>query len=66
MEVLKYCIFERLDRVFGNNIFMNLALESEVHHLIRQESYHTPLHVSVTLIREQSTCLSSLEFKKVL
>lgn len=36
-------IFERLDRVFGNNEFMSLLPDSEVHHLIRQGSDHTPL-----------------------
>ncbi|KAG5624598.1 hypothetical protein H5410_009816 [Solanum commersonii] len=35
----------RLDRVFGNNTFMNLLPKSEVHHLIRQGSDHAPLHV---------------------
>ncbi|KAH0692608.1 hypothetical protein KY285_019705 [Solanum tuberosum] len=39
------CIFKRLDRVFGNNSFMTLLPESEVHHLIRHGSDHAPLHV---------------------
>jgi len=46
------CIFERLDRVFGNNILMNLAPESEVHHLIKQGSDHTPLHVRCNYYQE--------------
>lgn len=39
------CIFKRLDRVFGNNEFLQLIPNSEVHHLIRRGSDHTPLHV---------------------
>ncbi|KAK4733456.1 hypothetical protein R3W88_007717 [Solanum pinnatisectum] len=39
------CIFKRLDRVFGNNEFLQVLPNSEVHHLIRQGSDHTPLHV---------------------
>ncbi|XP_060210563.1 uncharacterized protein LOC132637499 [Lycium barbarum] len=39
------CIFKRLDRVFGNQEFMDLFLSSEVSHLIRHRSDHAPLHV---------------------
>ncbi|KAK4732459.1 hypothetical protein R3W88_025447 [Solanum pinnatisectum] len=38
-------IFKRLDRVLGNNEFMNMLPDTEVPHLIRQGSDHAPLHV---------------------
>ncbi|XP_015168062.1 uncharacterized protein [Solanum tuberosum] len=47
------CIFKRLDRVFGNNDFMQLLPNSEVHPLIRQGSDHTPLHVICNALQEQ-------------
>ncbi|XP_060211814.1 uncharacterized protein LOC132639380 [Lycium barbarum] len=39
------CIFKRLDRVFGNQKFMDLFPSSEVSHFIRYGSDHAPLHV---------------------
>ncbi|XP_060200399.1 uncharacterized protein LOC132628652 [Lycium barbarum] len=39
------CIFKRLDRVFGNQEFINLSPSSEVSHLIRHGSKYAPLHV---------------------
>lgn len=39
------CILKRLDRIFGNNEFMQEFPTSEVHHLIRQGSDHAPLHM---------------------
>ncbi|XP_049414796.1 uncharacterized protein LOC125877592 [Solanum stenotomum] len=42
------CIFERLDRVFGNEEFMNLLPNNEVQHLIRQGSDHAPLQGEIT------------------
>lgn len=38
-------IFKRLDRVFGNQEFINLLPSSKVHHLVRQGSDHAPLHI---------------------
>ncbi|WMV59326.1 hypothetical protein MTR67_052711 [Solanum verrucosum] len=46
------CIFKRLDRVLGNNEFMQLLPNSEVHHLIRQGSDHALLHVICNDSRE--------------
>ncbi|XP_059292492.1 uncharacterized protein LOC132045941 [Lycium ferocissimum] len=39
------CIFKRLDRVFGNQEFMDLFPSFDVSHLIRHGSDHAPLHV---------------------
>lgn len=36
---------KRLDRIFRNQKFMNIFPASEVHHLIRKGSDHTPLHL---------------------
>ncbi|KAH0666246.1 hypothetical protein KY285_027452 [Solanum tuberosum] len=47
------CIFKRLDRVLGNNEFMQLLPNSEVHHLIRQGSDYAPLHVMCDDSQEQ-------------
>ncbi|KAH0722225.1 hypothetical protein KY285_004836 [Solanum tuberosum] len=44
------CIFKRLDRVFGNNEFMNVL--QDVHHLIREGSDHAPLHVTCNTTQE--------------
>ncbi|KAH0698683.1 hypothetical protein KY284_012898 [Solanum tuberosum] len=46
------CNFKRLDRVFGNNKFMNTLQGSEVHHLIREGSDHAPLHVRCNNVQE--------------
>ncbi|XP_059306203.1 uncharacterized protein LOC132057591 [Lycium ferocissimum] len=39
------CIFKRLDRVLGNQEFLQFLPSSEVFHLIRDGSDHAPLHV---------------------
>ncbi|KAG5620134.1 hypothetical protein H5410_005352 [Solanum commersonii] len=52
-QIEEDCIFKRLDRVFGNNEFMNTLQGSEVHHLIREGSDHAPLHVRCNNVQEQ-------------
>ncbi|XP_049356312.1 uncharacterized protein LOC125820932 [Solanum verrucosum] len=47
------CIFKRLDRVFGNNEFMNTFQGSEVHHLIKEGFEHASLHVRCNNVQEQ-------------
>lgn len=41
----KDCILKRMDRVVLNQDFLQLFSNSEVHHLDRQGSDHSPLHV---------------------
>ncbi|KAK4710274.1 hypothetical protein R3W88_004787 [Solanum pinnatisectum] len=45
-RIEEHCIFKRLDRVMGNQEFMDLLPSSEVQHLIRRGSNHVPLHVT--------------------
>lgn len=44
-RIEQYCIFKRMDRIFVNQKFMDLLPSSEVQHLIRQGSDHSPLHL---------------------
>lgn len=53
LDIEEECIFKRLERVFGNNEFMNTLQRNEVHHLIREGSDHAPLHVSCNNVHEQ-------------
>ncbi|KAH0768990.1 hypothetical protein KY290_012971 [Solanum tuberosum] len=54
-RIEEHCIFKRLDRVMGNQEFMNLLPSSEVHHLIRRGSDHAHLHVICNYEEEPTT-----------
>ncbi|KAG5570896.1 hypothetical protein H5410_060662 [Solanum commersonii] len=47
------CIFKRLDRVFGNQEFMNQFPVFEVQHLIREGSDHAPVQVTCNVSPER-------------